>query len=382
MEEYTAIKVSCLCGFSRTSLSVPNSSLPLIAVLCHCNTSRHVSGLLYTSYAPLPSAPDDLHGLTEYRSSNDLSRFFCSSCGAHMFGHQKSTDTWKVATGVLDKSEQLVQFDSQMWIRDTLDGGLSDWLPELYGSSMVRWKHGRQCSESLPPGRCTRPGNRHRGEWVEGQNLQAGCHCGGVQFYITPPNEESSKASSPWSDLLVPYHVTSSQNPDDVKWWLRVNGTKYLAGTCACKSCRLASGFDIQSWAFVPRANILQVTGKALEFGMGTLKRYESSAGTFREFCRVCGATVFWHCDERRPDLIDVSVGLLKAESGARAEEWLDWCTSKVSFEEQALNRELIQGLAKGLEAWGEGPVSGCHAAASVNRNDDSEASMINDHAC
>ncbi|KAI9881238.1 MAG: hypothetical protein M1830_005524 [Pleopsidium flavum] len=296
-----------------------------------------------------------------------------------MFGHQNVADTWKVATGVLDRSVGLVKFDSHMWVEDTLDGGLSDWLPELYGSEMVRWKHGRESSERLPPGNSTRSENRQREERTSDQRLQAGCHCGGVQFYITPPNEESGEASSPWPDLLMPYHLASSNNPDDAKWWLRVNGTKYLAGTCVCESCRLASGFDIQSWAFVPKVNILQGNGTGLEFGMGTLKRHESSAGTFREFCGVCGATVFWHSDER-PDLLDVSVGLLKAESGARAEEWLEWCTSRVSFEEQALNTELVQGLAKGLETWGEARFSERQAAAGVNQTDDFKAGTTRCH--
>ncbi|CAJ2503617.1 Uu.00g110110.m01.CDS01 [Anthostomella pinea] len=50
---------------------------------------------------------------------------------------------------------------------------------------------------------------------------------------------------------------------------------------------------------------------------------YRSSSGVVREFCDRCGATVFWH-DGDRPELIDVSVGLLDAAEGARAESWLE----------------------------------------------------------
>lgn len=89
---------------------------------------------------------------------------------------------------------------------------------------------------------------------------------------------------------------------------------------------------------------------------MGTLKRYENVEGIWRDFCGTCGATCFWHSDER-PDLIDVSVGLLEADTGARAEDWLDWCTERVSFEEHAQNRSLVSNLRKGLKAWGEGRV-------------------------
>ena len=65
------------------------------------------------------------------------------------------------------------------------------------------------------------------------------------------------------------------------------------------------------------------------------LRSYESSPGVMREFCPTCGATVFWH-DKHRPELIDVSVGLLDAPEGARAEEWLEWWLARVSFEEDA----------------------------------------------
>ncbi|KAL6244574.1 hypothetical protein RBB50_008816 [Rhinocladiella similis] len=174
------------------------------------------------------------------------------------------------------------------------------------------------------------------------------CQCGGVKFRITRPNALSTQCSSPFPDLLIPYHLSSSQNPHDEKWWLRANGSKYLAGTCACRSCRLGAGSPVQCWAFVPKANILQANNELMSYDMGTLKQIESSRDCFRDFCRVCGATVFWHCKER-PELVDVSVGLLQAGEGSRAESLLEWWTKRVSFREDALDQELIGALEKGL---------------------------------
>ena len=88
---------------------------------------------------------------------------------------------------------------------------------------------------------------------------------------------------------------------------------------------------------------------KPLDFAIASLRRYESSPGVYREFCDVCGASAFWHCEER-PDLIDVSVGLLKSPSGARVEDWLDWETGRVSFKEEALDQELVIALERGLQ--------------------------------
>lgn len=91
------------------------------------------------------------------------------------------------------------------------------------------------------------------------------------------------------------------------------------------------------------------------------LKAYESSPGVIRNFCGTCGATVFWH-DKWRPEIIDVSVGLLDAPEGARAEDWLEWWGERVSFEENANGRgeggggdkgwDLIPALKRGLVAW------------------------------
>jgi hypothetical protein len=186
------------------------------------------------------------------------------------------------------------------------------------------------------------------------ERLKAQCHCGGVKFYITRPNASSKTVRSPFPDVMIPYHTGSSANPDNKTWWLRDNDTKYLAGTCTCTSCRLASGFEIQPWAFVPICNIFQENGQQLEYDMGSLKRYASSPCVWREFCGVCGATVFWHCEER-PDLVDVSVGLLDPAEGARVEGWLQWWTERVSFEEMAVIQSLVGALEEGLKDWGAG---------------------------
>jgi hypothetical protein len=88
--------------------------------------------------------------------------------------------------------------------------------------------------------------------------------------------------------------------------------------------------------------------------GKTVLRSYESSPGVLREFCGTCGATIFWH-DKWRPEVVDVSVGLLEAQEGARAEEWLEWWVERVSFEEDAAGRgDLIPALRRGLWVWDE----------------------------
>jgi hypothetical protein len=84
------------------------------------------------------------------------------------------------------------------------------------------------------------------------------------------------------------------------------------------------------------------------DLATSSLKEYNSSPGCYRGFCGICSATIFWRSDER-PYLIDVSVGILRAPEGSRAESWLQWWTDRVSFIEAAVDHALACKLENGL---------------------------------
>lgn len=281
-----------------------------------------------------------------FKTSDRVTRYFCGQCGASISIHDAETGTEFIASGIVENSERILSFKEHIFVGDTKDGGLSSWIE---GTSWTGWNEKsdlwKPSSHLAAEGRSERTNDR-------GEVLECYCQCRGVQFNITRPNEDSSNVSAPVPDVLIPYHSPLPQTKPDSTWWLRANGTKYLAGTCACNSCRLTTGADIQAWAFVPKSNIRQLDGKDLEYSMGTLKRYQHSKRAYREFCGTCGATVFWHCDER-PGVVDVSVGLLDAEEGARAENWLEWATDRISFEECAENKTLVSSISQGLRKWG-----------------------------
>ena len=382
------LTVTCLCGAVQRSVLPDTISAAQGLTLCHCTTCRHTSGLLFTSYYPILQ-PSSLSGLTAYsppqgcdpETSN--TRYFCSVCGCHVF-RSTSTPTgtvWAVATGTLvSEPEPGASYRRQAYVSDTGDGGLSIWLRDISSD------FGHEASSSAA-------GSGRFSETQDG--LQAACACGGVRFHVTKPDEASRHPKSNFADLLIPYCSTPREvvtNPADEKWWLRPgreDGQRYLAGTCACRSCRLASGFEIQSWAFIPRTNIVfhllstggdgvgdqpsteEVTQMVLDFDAlrprGILQPYNSSPGVIREFCPRCGATVFWH-DAWRPDLIDVSAGLFQSSPtsmGAREESWLDWHTGRVSFAEEtgrdrkggakARAEQLVEDLERGMKLSGDG---------------------------
>lgn len=346
-QDMTTVHFSCACQRVTGSAKVPNPMLPLPYSLCHCNICRHQTGLLCGSYVTLLEGTTDFKvegPLINYRTSDIVTRYFCSNCGANVWLQDKRGNGPDICSGVFEKAEGIIELKNQIFVHDTKDGGLSTWIPD---SDIAAWEGFSKESKQLNievehPPKVTSD---------DSTELHAHCQCKGVQFKITRPNQASKDVFANWPDLVKPYHSDSPENKEDVKWWLCANDTKYLAGTCACRSCRVACGFDIQAFAFVPKTNILQLDDSPLDFRMGSLRRYQSSDGVYREFCGKCGATVFWRCDER-PDLLDVSVGLLDAREGARAESWLEWWTDRVSFEEAAQNKDLISRLGAGLMRW------------------------------
>lgn len=342
MSDLRTIPFSCACRQVTGSFKTPERDLPLPQTLCHCTTCRHQSGLLCITVADLPLGTEfSVQGPLEcYKSSEALSRFFCGNCGANIYYEDPDLKR-EVCSGTLEKADGVIRLDYQIFVKDTKDGGGSDWFP-----GVESWEGFSHESKKVDVGG-KKDVHDVKASPKKEQELNAHCHCKGVSFKISRPDESSTEITAPRGDIVGP-----ESSEDEVTWWLRENGTKYLGGTCACNDCRLASGFDIQTWAFVNRANITQLDGKPLDFSAGTLKRYDSSEGTYRDFCSKCGATVFWHSDSR-PELIDVSVGLLDAEEGARAESWLKWETERVSFEEEAQNGELIKRLSAGLKQWG-----------------------------
>ncbi|KAF8649181.1 hypothetical protein AX16_005979 [Volvariella volvacea WC 439] len=302
--------------------------------------------------------PADLSNVVTYQTSQRASRLFCERCSSHMFfrATKESGDggfRYCIAAGALERVEGIAKVGYHIHVKDTLDGGLANHMITYDGEELKRYTE-QDDSESLPL------------DWsgvdqVEGvagreQTLHAHCQCKAIQFSISRPSDLSTTPRAAFPDLLYSHRTTDPElikNKDDEKWWLvKLNGeTKYLAGHCVCTTCRLSSGFEVQSWAFIPRFNISVEGGSTLDLGdqrIPGLVQYQSSEANYREFCGSCGATVFaWNDGE--PDLVKVSVGVLASRSGARAEEWLIWNKERVAFVEEAVSRSTAESLVKSL---------------------------------
>ncbi len=169
--------------------------------------------------------------------------------------------------------------------------------------------------------------------------LYGSCPCGGNHFYITHP---------------------SAQPPGNEKranWWLGSSGNKYVAVLDACTSCRLVTGLEIASRAYVPR-HVCNSDGSPVNLftdrSMSTSAHYENSTSVPREFCAKCGAKVLYRLDNRTRDVLDIGVGLLKAKVGASAKEWLEWNTEEVKFADDATDKKLPKSFLLGMKAWAQ----------------------------
>ena len=310
--------------------------------------------------------PADLSQLTKYNASKNLTRYFCSICSAYLLYETKGTSDphWSVSSGVLERTEGIVKVGYHAFLADTLDSGLAHHYRELNGVEIPRYEFD-EGGKTLPLGwkaesllKKQEP-SKAGGEGEERLNVY--CHCKNISIYLKRAKQEEAK--------------------DPSKWWL-VKGkdddptsrVRFRSGHCFCTSCRTTSGSLIQSWVILPRANAIDArTSLPIAFSFPKdanapskrpqgLKQYQSSNGTFREFCGTCGASTFyWTKDPKNgrvrdisseePEVINVGAGMLDQEDGgSRAEGWCSW-SDKLMFGELGIDRAGVEALEAGVKA-------------------------------
>jgi hypothetical protein len=347
-KEIITLTATCHCTLFHTTFTLPSSSLPLKASLCHCTTCRKTAGHILPTWAVIPSSDrPDVSALTAYASSDTLLRFFCPRCGASIAGFE--AEEWDIATGVLDRTCDGLLNRVQLWLEDTKDGGAGLWLNDTHYERFIQGRNSDKLA--FEDVRGIAEGSRKKSKVassdsdsaqqehkdVEEDCLNASCRCGAVSFQILRPDTDSNGNGS----------------------------NKYPAGLDACKSCRTVTGCEITSWAFVPRDRIRTFVESennnsnnqdSLDLlNTPPLSYYKTSPAVTRGFCSTCGANVFYYRHRGRTgkgDTIDIAAGLLESGAGVRAEDWLVWDhygEDVVAYREDALDRGLVEGLVRGI---------------------------------
>ncbi|TIA15395.1 hypothetical protein D6C80_05190 [Aureobasidium pullulans] len=300
---------------------------------------------------PPPNMSDaQEQSLSKLKASEWSSRrttYFCDTCGSTVIG-KLDGQLW-IYTGALDQLEGVVQIQRQIFVKDTLDGGFSNWLKED-----LPIKTHATLDNDLPAGWLEK---NYQSTSKASDRLHAHCLCKGVEFWIARPLASSADPSNPRCDLHWENPERGDYDPKD-PWWLKADRTKFHTIVCACDSCRLAASCDFVQWAYVPTTDISLSANGSVPFShtFGTLKGYGSCKRVVRYFCGDCGANVFWTGDDR-PGLLDVAVGLLHAPEGSLAQDWLEWQTDSVDFKEDGIGRAgtLINHVRGALQKWGRG---------------------------
>lgn len=338
-----SVNIQCHCQLTAVSLSIPSTSFPLKSALCHCDSCRHATGLLFATWAvipaPLPAEVLESGDLVKYESSSTCQRWFCRRCGASVLNIDRGdgADEWEVGTGVLHL-EGGNRMDGklkrvQLWVDDVKgDGGAAIWINKGRLELMDRHWKGRKSDlvgdEIMIRLMGERDGEaeKHFSEIsLNNKQLQGQCHCQNITFSISRPEKDFNRGSG-----------------------------KFQTSLDACTSCRTVTGFEITSWATIPKRLIKVDSGlDAFLADRSRLGHYKTSAEVSRYFCIGCGATIFYQHRDQNSEAIDVALGLLEPtiKGCVRLEDWLDWerYPQGLAFPEDAVDREFVRNIQEGM---------------------------------
>lgn len=303
-QEHT-LKATCACGTIKHEICLPETAFPIEGCHCHCTSCRQMSGGLCFTSMPLLSE-------REYRPSEELSQkltgfefskdrithYFCPVCGMHMLARVLPKDrnttiaTWFATCGSLIDAGN-VYHPQHEYVEDTIDGGVTNAVQFVNNKPVSRWARQPNQGQQLPLYWVSplRPSLSS----IAADKLHARCKCRGVEFWVTRP------ANGLRSQVKLGHH----------------------------NSCRLDNGMEPYATATFevePDHILLDESGLlsyTLRPDFGTLRTWCSPAEASKKFCGVCGASVFLAKGDG--SRLEVSVGVLEAPEGVRAESWLQW---------------------------------------------------------
>lgn len=200
--------------------------------------------------------------------------------------------TWFVTCGSLIDATN-VYHPSHEYVEDTIDGGITNTIQSVNNKPVTRWARHPKEAQQLPLYWVS--SSRPSLSSIPADKLHARCKCRGVEFWI--------KRHANGLKSRVKLGHQSSRRLD--------NGMEpYATATFEVESDQIFSGESgLLSYPQCP--------------DFGTLRTWWSSAEAGKKFCGVCGASVFLITGDETK--LEVSVGVLEAPEGVRAESWLEW---------------------------------------------------------
>lgn len=143
------------------------------------------------SGVPLAAPPIEAfqQKLIKYATSEKISGYFCGTCGTQVGYLWTAEDRWMVCPGAIVEiigpssgNGKLEKYNYHEYVADTIDGGLSNSIPNI--PCYVETRDGPIWPD--PGAKPAKKSASIAGTYGE-EKLQASCHCGGVQFSILRP---------------------------------------------------------------------------------------------------------------------------------------------------------------------------------------------------
>jgi hypothetical protein len=256
---------------------------------------RHLIGTLALFHTKLPSAPSPdprtLSDLSAYRAlpESDVLRFFCSTCGTQLINLAEEDEDWYLSTSCVSEvgdDGNIFEYRDAIFVPCSIDGGLSDWLPE----GTRKWESFTGLGQPLEDDSW----KRTAAPAVEGGRdvLEVHCQCRGVSFTISRPDYGSGAFRRDFPKFTLPPEDPMKRDSEEERengtWCIASDRSKYMGSTCLCTSDRLSTGCEMMQWAFVPTTFITLADGSPYRSEFGTLKAFQSSKDIFRRYDRSC----------------------------------------------------------------------------------------------
>jgi hypothetical protein len=118
------LKASCHCGSIQITIGKPENGGKFAAGIDSCTSCRKVSGFEITSWVTLPPSKVSINNqglkletqkLSHYKSSQNVHRYFCSTCGATVFYLKDGKVDIDLAAGLIDSTSGVRAEDWLDW---------------------------------------------------------------------------------------------------------------------------------------------------------------------------------------------------------------------------------------------------------------------------
>ena len=308
------VTARCHCQRHHFTASIPASSLPLHASLCHCTSCRHNTGALFFSCAVWPNADEDLSRLKRYPFSPSTDVFSCAACSSQLFCRDTMAPGQppEVLTSALENRPGLVRYSRHIFVGDTVDGGASVLLGQWAdGQPLPRWRGHKNSSEELPS---TWPyGEQDKAEHGAASLFtRLRCHCKGVNLFLRDAHGMADRPR-----VVMDARPAARQSVSaDIVFWARFSMRNIIPDPHMSAASLFKSERE------------LEMAVSQGDPRIGTLlrdirpPREGQTASTYS--CKVCSAT-FFQVHEGRPDEIFVTLGIMDHPDGARAQGLVSW---------------------------------------------------------